>query len=140
MTSRRDGYEISTDQGRLDIGAVHAFLTESYWSPGVSIERVERAARGSLAFGLYAPTGDQVGYARAVTDAASFGWLADVYVLDAHRGKGLGVWLVETVLAHPDLAGLRRVTLATKDAHGLYERFGFEVLPQPERYMILHRG
>jgi GNAT superfamily N-acetyltransferase len=138
--SRRDGYEISTDPGRLDLDAVHAFLTTSYWSPGVPRDTVERAARGSLPFGLYAPDGAQVGYARVVSDGASFAWIADVYVLEAHRGHRLGVWLMETVLAHPQLRDLRRITLATKDAHGLYERFGFRPLPDPERYMLLRPG
>ena len=140
MNPADDGYEVSTDQARLDIDAMHAFLTTSYWSPGVSRELVERGARGSLPFGLYAPDGAQVGYARVVTDGASFAWVADVYVLEGHRGRGLGIWLMETVLAHPTLTGLRRITLATKDAHGLYERFGFRVLPDPERYMSLRPG
>ncbi|HEY8584386.1 MAG TPA: GNAT family N-acetyltransferase [Capillimicrobium sp.] len=119
------GYEISTDPARLDLGAIHAFLTTAYWSPGVSRETVERSIAHSIPFGLYAPDGAQAGFARVVSDRAVFAYLGDVYVLPEHRGRGLGVWLVETVLAHPELQGLRRFHLATADAHGLYERFGF---------------
>jgi GNAT superfamily N-acetyltransferase len=124
MELRRDGYLISTDPARLDREAIWRFLRTTYWSPDVPRDVVERAIGNSLAFGLFAPQGDQAGFARVVTDRARFAWLADVFVLGAHRGRGLGVWLVETVLAHPDLTGLRWV-LGTADAHGLYERFGF---------------
>jgi GNAT superfamily N-acetyltransferase len=132
----RDGYVISTDPARLDRDAIWHFLRTSYWSPGVPREVVDRSIEGSLVFGLYAPGGEQAGFARAVTDAATFAWLADVFVLDGHRGRGLGVWLVEAVLAHPDLQGLRRILLATADAHGLYRRFGFE-RPDADRLMAL---
>ena len=138
MTERRDdGYEVSTDPARLDVSAIHAFLTTSYWSPGISRELVERAIVGSLPFGLYAPDGTQAGFARVVSDRATFGYLGDVFVLDEHRGRGLGVWLVSCVVAHPDLQGLRRFHLATDDAHGLYERFGF--LPHPHREWMLDK-
>ena len=130
------GYEITTDAGRIDVDAVHAFLTRSYWSPGVSRRVVERAIANSLAFGLLAPDGAQAGFARAITDRATYAYLADVYVLEEHRGRGLGVWLVETVLAHPDLQGLRRWALATADAHGLYARFGFAPAARPEMHMF----
>jgi GNAT superfamily N-acetyltransferase len=123
-----NGYEISTDRDRLDVDYIHAFLTTSYWSPGVSREIVERAIAGSMCFGLYAPDGAQAGFARVVTDHATFAYLADVFVGEEHRGRGLGVWLVRTVLEHPDLQGLRRWMLATADAHDLYSRFGFERL------------
>jgi GNAT superfamily N-acetyltransferase len=131
-----NGYEISTDSARLDVDYVHAFLTTSYWSPGVPRDTVARAIAGSLCFGLYAPDGAQCGFARVVTDRATYAWLADVFVDPAHRGHGLGVRLVETVLAHPELQGLRRWALATRDAHGLYERFGFTPLPDPSSHMI----
>jgi GNAT superfamily N-acetyltransferase len=121
---RRDGYEISTDRERLDVEAIWGFLRSSPWSPGIARDVVKRAIDNSLAFGLYAPDGSQAGFARAVTDRAGFAWLDDVFVLETHRGRGLGVWLVETVLAHPELAGLRFV-LDTDDAHGLYQRLGF---------------
>jgi GNAT superfamily N-acetyltransferase len=124
MEARRDGYLISTDRGRLDRDAIYDFLGTSYWAAGVPRDVVERSIEHSLAFGLYAPEGEQAGFARVVTDRARFAWLADVFVLPAHRGRGLGVWLVEAVLAHRELAGLSFV-LATADAHGLYERFGF---------------
>lgn len=133
------GYEISTDRARLDRRAVHAFLTESYWSPGVPFEVVDRSIERSLCFGLYAPGGSQAGFARAVTDGAQFGYLADVFVLDAHRGRGLGKWLVQTVLEHPDLARARRLVLATADAHSLYARFGFRPADR-ERVMELVRA
>ena len=130
-----DGYVASDDPERLDVDAVHAYLMQSYWSPGVSRETVERATAHSLCVGLYAPDGQQVGYARVVTDRATFAYLADVYVLEAHRGRGLGRFLVGAVLAHPDLQGLRRGMLATHDAHGLYRRFGFDRLAVPYKYM-----
>jgi GNAT superfamily N-acetyltransferase len=132
---RPDGAEVSDAFDRLDFDVVHGYLTRAYWSPGVARDVVERAARGSLAFGLY-DGGAQIGYARVVTDRATFAYLADVFVLEAHRRRGLGVFLVESVLAHPDLQNLRRWLLATLDAHTLYARFGFRPLPEPARYMV----
>lgn len=134
--TRGDGYVISTDRSRLDLATVHRYLSEeAYWSPGVPREHVERAIAGSLAFGLFAPGGSQVGFARVVTDYAQIAWLGDVFVLEAHRGKGLGVWLLETVLGHPDLQTLRVFILKTADAHSLYERFGFERVTDTSRFM-----
>ena len=118
------GYTVSTDVERLDLEVVHAFLRESYWSPGVPREIVERAARNSLAFGLFAPDGSQAGYARAVTDRATYAYLADVFVLEPHRGRGLGRWLLEQVLAHPDLQGVRGIWLRTRDP-AFYTPLGF---------------
>ena len=120
-----DGYEISTDPARLDCRAIHAYLTRSYWSPGIPLEIVERAARHSLCFGLYEHAGAQVGFTRVVTDHATFAYLCDVYVLEAHRGRGLSKWMMREVMAHPAVAGARRVMLATRDAHGLYAQAGF---------------
>jgi GNAT superfamily N-acetyltransferase len=121
-----DGYEISTDPARLDLHAVHAYLTRSYWSPGIPFEYVERGARNSLCFGVYErASGVQVGFTRVVTDHATFAYLCDVYVLEAHRGRGLAKWLMREVMAHPALTGARRVMLATRDAHGLYRQSGF---------------
>jgi GNAT superfamily N-acetyltransferase len=128
------GYDISTDPERLDLDAIHGFLHTAYWSPGVTRDVVERSIAHSLPFGLYAPGGTQAGFARVVTDRSVFAYLGDVFVLPDHRGRGLGVWLVETVLAHPDLQGLRRFHLATWDAHSLYERFGFRA-SDPSRMM-----
>ena len=127
-------YTITTDPHRLDIAAIHAFLSRSYWSPGVSMQVVERAIANSLAFGIL--RGDeQVGFGRVVTDKATFAYLADVYVLEAHRGKGLAKRLLESIQAHDDLQGLRRFLLATRDAHGLYAQFGFRELAHPSRMM-----
>jgi GNAT superfamily N-acetyltransferase len=120
-----DGYEISNDAARLDLDVIHGFLRTAYWSPGVSREVVERSIAHSIPFGLYAPDGAQAGFARVVSDRAVFAYIGDVFVLEEHRGRGLGVQLLETILAHPELQGLRRWHLATNDAHGLYERFGF---------------
>jgi len=127
MKQRRDGYQISSDPHRLDREAIWRFLRTAYWSPDIARDIVDRAIDNSLVFGLYGPDGEQAGFARLVTDRARFAWLADVFVLDAHRGNGLGVWLVETAINHPDVAGIR-VVLGTLDAHGLYERFGFQAL------------
>ena len=119
-------YEISTDPARLDIAAMHAYLARSYWSPGIPYSTVEHAARHSLCFGLYEKAGGrQVGLARVVTDHATFAYLCDVYVLEDHRGHGLGKLLMRAVMAHPALTGARRAMLGTRDAHGLYRQFGF---------------
>ena len=133
---RVHGYEITTDPRRIDVAAVHAELTLSYWSPGIPLEVVERAIAGSLPFSLLAADGAQAGFARVVTDRATYAYLADVYVAEAHRGRGLGVWLVECLLEHPDLQGLRRFALATRDAHGLYARFGFAAPARPDIHMF----
>jgi GNAT superfamily N-acetyltransferase len=134
----RGDYAVSNDTARLDLAAVHAFLSASYWSPGLQMDVLRRAVAGSLCFGLYRRS-EQIGFARVVTDRATFAYLCDVYVLDAYRGRGLGHWLMEAVVAHPDLQGLRRFVLVTRDAHGLYERFGFRPLTRPEGYMEVHR-
>jgi threonine aldolase len=129
---RRDGYLITTDPARFDIDAIFEFLTASYWSPGISRDLVEQGIANSLAFGLMTDDGEQVGFTRLVTDYATFAWLCDVFVLEPHRGRGLGKWLVETAIGHPDVAGLRFL-LATYDAHGLYEQFGFEPASMMQR-------
>lgn len=131
-------YEISTDRSRLDLPRVHRFLsTEAYWSPGVALSVVERSIEGSLPFGVYSPGGEQVGFARVVTDYATFAWVADVYIEDAHRGHALGKRLVEAILGHPELQGLRRWMLATADAHELYRRYGFAELSDVGRFMAI---
>jgi GNAT superfamily N-acetyltransferase len=125
---------VSCDRQRLDLSAVHAYLTRSYWSPGIALDTVERAAANSLCFGVFHGI-EQVGFCRVITDTATFAYLADVYVLEAHRGKGLSRRLLQAVQAHPDLQHLRRFLLATLDAHDLYRQFGFRPLASPERMM-----
>lgn len=128
-------YTISTDQTRLDATLIHRYLSQdSYWARGVPLDVLERAIRGSLCFGVYAPE-RQVGFARVVTDAATFAYLADVFILPDHRGLGLGKQLVAAIMAHPDLQGLRRIMLATRDAHGLYRHFGFTAPKNPQLLM-----
>jgi GNAT superfamily N-acetyltransferase len=129
-----DGYTICADARRLDPGAIHAYLTRSYWSPGVPLDIVQHAIANSLCFGVY--RGDeQVGFARVVTDRATFAYLADVYILEAHRGLGLSKRLMEAIMGHADLQGLRKFLLATRDAHALYARFGFAPLANATRMM-----
>ena len=131
-----EGYELSTDPARLDIAAMHAYLSRSYWSPGIPLEVVERAARNSLCFAVYEKAGGkQVGLTRVVTDHATFAYLCDVFVLEDWQGRGLGDWLIARVVAHPALQGLRRFSLFTKDAHALYARHGFQPLTAPDRGM-----
>ena len=130
----RNGYEIDTDNNRLDLDAIHGFLKTAYWCEDIPRETVRRAIDHSLCFGLYAADGDHAGFARAVTDRATFAYLGDVFVMPDHQGNGLGKWLVETILGHPDLRGLRQLLLATRDAHALYARFGFTT-SQPGRLM-----
>jgi GNAT superfamily N-acetyltransferase len=130
----RGEYTITTGSHAQDLEAIHGFLTNSYWSPGVPIEVVERAIANSLCFGLFRGK-DQVGFARVITDKATFAYLADVYVLESHRGQGLSKWLLEVIQRHEDLQGLRRFMLATRDAHGLYAQFGFTALANPSRMM-----
>ena len=127
-------YEVSTDPRRLDMATIHGFLKSAYWCEAIPRETVERAAAGSLNFGLYGPEG-QLGYARVVTDKATFAWICDVFVLESARGQGLGQWLIGCVMGHPGLQGLRRWMLATADAHDLYRPFGFEIPVEPERLM-----
>jgi len=134
-TWQRGDCTISTDPARLDLDLVHAWLSgESYWAQGRSRERVERSIAHSLNFGVY-HGGRQVGFARVVTDRATFAWLCDVFVVESERGRGLGKWLVDVVVAHPELQGMRRWMLATRDAHALYARSGFEPLREPPRWM-----
>ena len=132
-------YEISTDRQRLNVAVIHNFLAvESYWSPGIPRVVVERAIENSLCFGVY-QGGAQVGFARVVTDKATFALLADLFILAAHRGKGLSKFLMRCVVGHEDLQGLRRLLLLTSDAHGLYRQFGFTELGNPSRFMEVLR-
>jgi GNAT superfamily N-acetyltransferase len=130
----RGGYVVTTDASRLDIDYIHAFLTESYWARDIPRAVVARAIENSLNFGLF--EGErQVGFARAITDRAWYAYIADVFVDEGHRGKGLGKLIMEAVTSHPDLQNLRRMMLGTADAHGLYRQFGFTDVDKPERWM-----
>src|SRR3989442_11424943 len=134
---KRGEYSISTDNARLDLAVIHRFLTNSYWATGRSIETIRRSIENSIPFGVY--KGDQqVGFARVITDYATFAWIADVFILEEFRGCGLSKWLMEVIISHPDLQGFRRWVLATKDAHELYRKFGFTELKLPERWMERH--
>jgi GNAT superfamily N-acetyltransferase len=134
----RGSYVLSTDPGRLDVSAIHRFLSTSYWADSIPIDLVRRSLDASLCFGLYAPEG-QIGLVRVITDRATFAYLCDVYVLPAYQGQGLGHWLMQCVTGSPQLQGLRRWLLVTRDAHGLYEQAGFSVAANPERIMEIVR-
>ncbi len=135
MDWQKGEYTISTDPARLQIDAIHNFLTqESYWAKERTLEQTRTAIKNSLPFGVY--TGENlIGFARVVTDYATFAYVGDVFILEEFRGQGLSVWLMETILNHPDLQGFRRWLLATRDAHALYEKFDFTALKFPERWM-----
>jgi len=138
QTDQRGEFTISTDPARLDIDVIHRYLSEeSFWAAGIARDILERAIAASLCFGVY-DGGEQVGFARVVTDSATFAYLCDVFVLAPYRGRGLAKRLMEHVIAHPSLRGLRRFVLVTKDAHGLYEKFGFTPLADPSAYMHIH--
>jgi GNAT superfamily N-acetyltransferase len=138
VTKLPPGYEISTEPDRLDAAAIHGYLSRSYWAAGIPLELVERSLASSLSFGLY-HQGKQVGLARMITDRATFAYLCDVYVLEEHRGQGLGEALIAAVHAHPDLQNLRRQVLVTRDAHELYRRFGWSSPARIEGYMEILR-
>ncbi|HLJ87514.1 MAG TPA: GNAT family N-acetyltransferase [Candidatus Angelobacter sp.] len=133
----QDDFEISTDPARIDLAVVHGYLTNSYWAKGIPVEVVERSIHNSLCFGIYSNQG-QVGFARVITDKATFAYLADVFVLESHRGKGLSKWLMLCIKGHPELQGLRRWSLVTRDAHGLYRQFGFNTIKNHERWMEIN--
>jgi GNAT superfamily N-acetyltransferase len=135
---REAQYEISLDPARVDVEAAHAYLSGSYWAQGIPIDLLRKAIANSLCVAAF-HQGVQVGFARVVTDRATFAYLADVYVLEAHRGRGLSRRLVAALLDHPEMQGLRRLMLVTRDAQGLYEKFGFTALAHPERVMERHR-
>ena len=131
---RRGEYLISTDKSRLDLTLIHNFLRTSYWAAGIPLEVVRRSIEHSLSFGLYKED-EQIGYARVITDYATFAYLGDVFILEPFRGQGLSKWLMEVIVTHPELQGFRRWILLTKDAHGLYKKVGFTEVKTPERYM-----
>lgn len=130
----KDNYLISTDKSHLDIEAVHVYLKHSYWSENIPFEIVKKSIEHSLCFGVFKYE-TQIGFARVITDYTTFGYLADVYILEEERGKGLSKWLMECILKHKELQGLRNFSLMTKDAQSLYERYGFKNLPEPKRFM-----
>ena len=134
----RGAFLVSDDPDRLDVAAIHAYLTRSYWSEGIPLETVRRALSASLCVGLY-HEGRQIGLARVITDRTTFAYLCDVYVLEEYQGQGLGTWLMERVMAHPDLQALRRFSLVTHSAHGLYSPLGFTPVAHPERHMEMLR-
>jgi GNAT superfamily N-acetyltransferase len=138
MTIVKDEFCISTDRERLDLPFIHEFLSkESYWARGISFERVEKAADHSLNFGLYHQD-HQIGYARIITDYSRIAYLADVFIIPAFRGKGFSKWLMDQIMNHPDLPGLRRWMLHTSDEHGLYSSFGWKAPERPETYMEIY--
>ena len=139
MKTGADGaYEISTDRNRLDLALIHDFLANSYWAKGIPRKIVERAIKNSLCFGAYRD-GKQVGFARVISDFATIAYLADVFVVPEHRGRGVSKLIMRAVTEHTDLQGLRRIVLVTKDAHGLYAQFGFKPLINPENFMTIHK-
>jgi len=133
---RRGKFFISTDRKRLDLDVTHAFLTECYWAKGISREIVARSIENSLCFGVYEED-RQIGFARVISDFATYAYIGDVFVLESHRGQGIGKWLMKCVMKHPSLQNLRRRSLVTRDAHRLYAQFGFTPLQSPERHMEL---
>jgi GNAT superfamily N-acetyltransferase len=139
LETQKDDYTISTDPARLDIDAIADMLTRAYWAQGRTRDVIARYVQHSLVFGIYHGE-KQIGLARIVSDYTTFAWLCDVFIHEDHRGKGLGKWLMQTIHSHPDLQGLRRWMLATRDAHGLYEQFGWVLLDHPERWMHKFNG
>ena len=134
MEWTRNGFSISTDPSRLDRALIHEFLGRSYWAAGIPREVVDRSIDHAMCFGVF-DDGSQVGFARVITDRATFAYLADVFVLESHRGRGIATWLMDVIKGHPDLQGLRRWILMTRDAHGLYRKFGFREIADPSRCM-----
>ena len=131
----KDGYTISTGKATLDVNLIHTFLSkESYWSKGIPLSIVKKSIKCSICFGVY-HNNKQIGFARVITDKATFAYLADVFIIEAFRGKGLAKWLMEYIMAHPDLQQLRSWMLGTRDAHSLYRQFGFNELENPNRFM-----
>lgn len=139
VEQRRGEFVISSDPTRLDLDVIHGFLANCYWAKGIPRDTVARSIEHSLCFGVYDSTGQQVGFARVVSDFATVAYLGDVFILESHRGRGLSKWMMECITAHPSLQGLRRWILLTRDAHALYAKFGFTPVAKPDRYMELHR-
>ena len=135
----KNGYLISTDKSKLDLEVVHNFLTNSYWAKDISFQDVKKGIENSLAFGVYKQD-SQIGFARVITDYSRLAHLADVFILKEYRGLGLAKWLMENIMSHPELPSIKKWTLLTDDAHGLYRQFGFQDLKNPEIYMELKKS
>jgi GNAT superfamily N-acetyltransferase len=133
------GYKISSETDDMDVSVIHGYISRSYWAKNIPLNTMEKAIKNSLCFGVFTDSGNQVAFARMVTDSATFAYLADVFVLEEHRGKGISKWIMKNIIEHPNLQGIRRMTLATSDAHGLYKGFGFKALNSPESFMELHQ-
>jgi len=136
----KKGFKISTDKSLIDFETVYNYLNgESYWAKGIPVEKLRKAIQNSMCFGVYDKENSQVGFARVITDQATFAYICDVFILPGFRGLGLSKWLIQSILGHPDLQGLRRWSLATADAHGLYSQFGFTQITRPDRWMEIFR-
>jgi len=133
------GYTASSSIRDMDLSVIHTYLSKSYWALNIPFKTMEKAIKNSLCFGVFTDSGQQVAFARMVSDSATFAYLADVFVLEEHRGKGISKWLMQIIMEDPNLQGLRRMALATSDAHGLYQQFGFKSLSSPESFMELHQ-
>jgi len=133
------GYWLSCQKEDMDVFAIHAYIERSYWAKGIPLSTMKKAIKHSLCFGIFTKNNEQVGFARVISDYATFAYLSDVYVLEAHREQGLSKWMLQAIMQHPDLQGLRRIALATSDAHGLYQQFGFKTLSAPDKFMELHQ-
>ncbi len=134
-----EGYKISAEISDMNLSVIHQYISRSYWAKDIPQQTMIKAIENSLCFGVFKDSGEQVGFARMITDKATFAYLADVFILENHRGKGLSKWLMDHIVEHPDLQGLRRMVLATRDAHGLYEQYGFTPLNSPSTFMELHQ-
>lgn len=137
MEWKKENYSISTNKKKIDVDYVYQFLKQSYWAENIPLKIVRKAIQNSICFGLYHQN-KQVGFARVITDKSTFAYLADVFIDPAYRGKGLSKWMMEIIVNYRHLKGLRRFMLATKDAHGLYEQFGFSLMPDTGRWMHIH--
>ena len=137
MEIQKEGYIISTDRTKIDVNKLHDFLSHSYWAEGIPMDVMKKSIENSLCFGLYFKN-EQIGFARVVTDFATYAYLADVFIAEEERGKGLSKWMMKVIIDHPQLQGLRRFMLATRDAHGLYAQYGFSPLKKPDRWMECH--
>jgi GNAT superfamily N-acetyltransferase len=138
ITVKQGDYSVSTDPAVFNIEVIHDFLSHSYWAENIPLETMKRAINNSLCFGLFHKQ-QQIGFARVITDYSTFGYLADVFIIESYRGKGLARFLIGTIMQHPDLKGFRKWLLATRDAHGLYGKFGFKPIEKPERLMEISR-